>query len=123
MTKKKKAKKGKKLDPVKRPTPARKPRQARLPGTEDAAIEELEALAENYAGARDRQREAGKEQKELRKSIATAMHNNGKTTYRHGGVFITLLDNDEEVRVKVSKPGEAEQTTIAVDEEPEPAEG
>jgi hypothetical protein len=107
-----KGKKLKKLNAAKdfdRPV-RRKARQARLPGTEDAAISELESLAENYAEARDRQREAGKEQKELRKSIAKAMHNNGKQTYRHGGVFITLLDKDEEVRVKVSRgSGESEE--------------
>jgi hypothetical protein len=118
--KKKKAKKlkapvprpKKKADPGK---PARRtPRQARLPGTEDPAIEELEALAEQYAEARDKQSAAGKDQKALRKQIAEAMGRSGKTTYRHGGVFITLLEKDQEVRVKFVK------TEAPAEDEPAP---
>ena len=95
-----KAKKAKKV-PKKKEAP--KPKQARLPEMQDAKIEELEALAEKYAEQRDIQRVAAKEQKELRKSIGEAMHKNVKTTYRHEGTFITLLDKSEEVRVKVEK--------------------
>lgn len=84
------------------------PRQKRLPEMDDPAIEELEALAENYGAERTTQRNASKKQKELRQAIAKSMHNNGKQTYRHGGVFITLIDKGEEVRVKVNESSDEE---------------
>jgi hypothetical protein len=100
-----------KLDPAADFTkPVRRPKQARLPGTEDAAIQELEGLAEEYAEKRDQRQAIGKEEVELKNALLNAMHKNHKTTYHHGGVFIAVLTEKEKVKVRISKGGKNVET-------------
>ena len=118
-TKKAKKKSARKLDPKKDfDQPVRRPRQARLPGTEDAAIEGLNALAEDYAEIRDKRMSLLKEEVGLKETISSTMHKHGKTTYRYGKVFIQLTTEREKVRVKILKKDaedEAEELEVEVE--------
>lgn len=90
------------LETPENPKPKRG-RQARLPGTEDAAIESLEALAEEYAEARDERMAIGERESDLKQKLLTEMHANGKTKYLHAGVEIEVIATDEKVKVRIKK--------------------
>lgn len=96
-----KAKKEKKLAP---------PKQRRLPGAEDPAIEELESLAEKYAKLRDKRQAIGKQEVELKNDLLVAMHRNKKTSYDHNGVSIVIVNEEESVKVRITKAGEEAET-------------
>lgn len=86
------------------PKPKRgRPRQARLPGTEDAAIESLEALAEEYAEARDERMAIGERESQLKQKLLTEMEANKKTRYFHAGCLIEVVATDKKVKVRISK--------------------
>ena len=94
----------------------RRPRQADLPGTEDRAIKPLEDIAAAYADVRDRRIELNKEEAELKAHALKLMHKFDKTIYRRHGVEIRLIEGEEDVKVKVKKPGEAEDDQAAADD-------
>jgi hypothetical protein len=82
------------------------PKQKRLPGTEDAAIAELETAAEAYAEGRDERMALLKDEVEMKNSLLKLMHKYGKKTYNHAGIEIEVVSKDEMVRVKVQKDEE-----------------
>jgi hypothetical protein len=90
-----------------KPKRGRPPKQQDL--IEDRAIKPLEDIAESYADCRDRRMELTKEEKELKEHAVTLMHKFGKTIYRHNGVEIRLVPGEEDVKVKVRKPGDEEE--------------
>jgi len=82
---------------------AKKPRQARLPGTEDAAIDGLNALAEDYAEARDERMEIGKREVALKTSILEVMHKHGRQSYSFDGISVKIKPESEKVVVRIKK--------------------
>lgn len=85
---------------------ARKPKQPDLPGTEDRAIKPLEEIAAAYADVRDRRMALNQEEHDLKISALKLMHKYDKTIYKRDGIEIRIVESDEDVKVKVSKPGE-----------------
>jgi hypothetical protein len=95
---------GEELETPDTPKPKRgRPRQARLPGTEDPAIESLEALAESYAEARDERMRIGEREVELKTELLDEMRKNDKTKYFHAGVLIEVINSKDKVRVRIKK--------------------
>ena len=92
---------------------ARKPREAALPGMEDHAIRPLEDVAKRYAEIRDERMELTKEETQLKKSALALMKKYDKTIYRHAGITITVIQGEEDVKVRVQKADKDE--TVDVD--------
>jgi predicted 3-demethylubiquinone-9 3-methyltransferase (glyoxalase superfamily) len=86
-----------------------KPKQARIPGTEDAAIQELESLAEDYAEKRDKRLEVGKAEIELKGQLLAAMDKHKKKKYEHAGVSIEVTVEKRKVKVRIKKDLAAEE--------------
>ena len=84
----------------------KKPRQARLPEMEDPVIEELEGLAETYAGVRDQRMALTPQEKKLKDDLHAAMKRHGKETYLRDGIEIKIVHESETVKVKVKKTSE-----------------
>lgn len=84
----------------------RKGRQKRLPGTEDAEIEELESIAEEYVDIRDKRQRLTVNEVRLKGELLTEMKKNNKTTYNHGGCEISVIVEKEKVKVKFKKDDE-----------------
>ena len=110
-------KKAKPKPKPKRTTPRRTPRTATLPGMEDHAIPELEAIAQQYADIRDQRIELTLQERGLKSDAIAAMHKHGRTAYEHDGVTIRLVPGEEEIKVKVRIAKEDED-----DAEPVPLE-
>jgi hypothetical protein len=89
-------------------TRSRKPRpeQADLPGTEDSAIKPLEDAAKAYAKVRDERMELSREEGKRKAALIPLMHKHQKTTYKRHGIEINLIPEAEDVKVKISKPGD-----------------
>jgi hypothetical protein len=68
----------------------RTPRAQRLPGMEDAAIRELETLAEDMADVISQKKELMASEKTLNENLVAAMKKHGKTVYSHHGITINL---------------------------------
>lgn len=81
----------------------RKPRQARLEGMDDPEIEDIEALAEQYAEKTAARQALLKEEVSLKSDLKDAMKRNGKTVYRHAGIVVTVTPESEKVRVKINR--------------------
>jgi hypothetical protein len=93
-----------------------RPKQQDLPGTEDRAIKPLEEIAAAYADVRDRRMLLNQEEHDLKISALKLMHKYEKTIYRRNGIEIRIVESDEDVKVKVSKPGdEAEAEDVAIE--------
>lgn len=90
------------------PKPRGRPRQQELPGTEDRAIKPLEDVAAAYADVRDRRMALNQEEHELKVHALKLMHKYEKTIYRRNGIEIRIVESDEDVKVKVLKPGDDE---------------
>jgi hypothetical protein len=105
MAKKKAAKKSAKAEFPK------KPKQSRLPGMEDAAIEELESMAEHYANIRDKRIALSKNEGELQDDLLALLKKHKKTEYHHLDVHVWLVAVDEKVKVKIGelKPKKTER--------------
>jgi CRISPR/Cas system-associated exonuclease Cas4 (RecB family) len=88
----------------------KKPKQNRLPGMEDAKIDELHSLAEDYVDIRDRRMDLNKQETPLKQQLLAAMHAQNKTHYRHNGLIIDVVHENEKVRVKLTREEEAEAT-------------
>ena len=82
---------------------SKKTRQARLPGTEDAAIESLEALAEEYVEVRDRRMALTAAEADFQQKLLAEMKALDKKRYVHDGVQIEVIATDEKVRVRIKK--------------------
>lgn len=97
--------------PKKRAAKAKKPRQPRLPEMEDPKLDELHSLAEDYVDIRDRRIALNKEEKPLKDSLLNAMKKHGKEHYKHDGLEITVVHEDEHVKVKLSKDSEGDEAS------------
>src|SRR5215471_10381704 len=99
------------------PTPAkaqvrrrgRPPKNRALPGMEDHAIKPLEEVAEQYAEIRDQRMELTEREHSLKTHALKLMKKYDKTIYRHGGVEITVVPGEDDVKVRVKKPGDEDQ--------------
>lgn len=89
-------------------TPAARQRSQSLPGMEDRAIKPLEDIAAAFADVRDRRIELNREESELKAHAIKLMHKYYKTIYRHDGIEIRLVESDEDVKVRIKKPGAEE---------------
>jgi hypothetical protein len=98
------ARSGRKLKPL--AGREHKPRQKRLPQMDDPAIEELEALAEDYADVRDKRIALNKTEVDLQGRLLVVMKTRGKEKYHHGGITCTLVHEKEKVKVKIAKEKE-----------------
>jgi len=85
-----------------------RPQKQALPGMEDRAIRPLEQAAAAYADIRDQRIALNVDEAKLKASLLTLMHKHGKTVYSRDGITITVIPEGESVKVKVRKPGEAE---------------
>jgi hypothetical protein len=96
-----------------RPLPLRKPkpRTPALPGMEDHAIKPLEDIATAYADVRDRRIELNAEEHELKDHAKALMKKYDKTIYKHGGVEIRIVPGEDDVKVKIAKPGDEVEDT------------
>lgn len=84
--------------------PDKRPRQQDL--IDDRAIKPLEDIAESYADVRDRRMELNKEEAELKQHALQLMHKYDKTIYRRNGVEIRIVPGEDDVKVRIKKPGE-----------------
>jgi hypothetical protein len=80
-----------------------KAKQSRLPGTEDAAIQELEDAAVEHSDALGEIRKEREGLKEIDARLATLMKKAGKTSYNHNGVTLKLQKGKDKVSVKVKR--------------------
>ena len=87
-------------------TPKKRGRQKRFPTMEDAAIQELESLAEDYRAALDERMEALKVEVDLKDKLLDAMKSYGKEKYFHAGISIEVVNSKDKVRVRINKDGE-----------------
>jgi hypothetical protein len=85
----------------------RRPRQPRLPGTEDAAIQELENAALDYQEAKDELASAHGRVNECEGELLSLMKKYGRTHYLRDGIELTHLEKRERVKVTIKKKGEA----------------
>ena len=80
---------------------AKPAKQKRLPGMEDPAIEELEDAAKEYAGLRDHRMRLTEQESAMKESLLGLMKKHSKETYRHDGVEIRIVHEEETVKVKL----------------------
>ena len=85
---------------------ATKPKQARLPGAEDPEIEELVGAAEHYADVRDKRMALTEKETQAKTDVLALMKKNKRTHYKHDGIEITVVAEEETVKVKITKEGE-----------------
>jgi hypothetical protein len=85
------------------PTRRGRPRQADLPGTEDRKIRALEEAAEAYAEIRDERMQLNQREAELKSALLAQMKKLGKTVYHRDGITITVVAEEETVKVRVKK--------------------
>jgi cation transport regulator ChaB len=88
---------------------AKKAKQEELPGMEERIIKDLHECAIEYAEARDRRQEIGREEVELKTRLLALMKKHQKEAYEFQGVRITIVHEEETVKVKITKPKEAEE--------------
>jgi hypothetical protein len=113
MTKKRASKMDRKLTTPDKPKRGR-PRQQDL--IEDRAIKPLEDIAASYADVRDERIELNKREAELKAHALKLMHKYEKTIYRHDGIEIRVLPGEEDVKVRIKKPGDDEDADNGGDE-------
>jgi hypothetical protein len=80
--------------------------QGSLPGMEDAAIDDLENVARNYATVRDRRMALTEQEVHAKNLVLSKMKEHGKETYRRDGISIQIVHEAESVKVKVDKDEE-----------------
>jgi hypothetical protein len=87
---------------------------------QDTAIKPLEDIAAAYADVRDQRMALNKDEHDLKQAALKLMKKYGKVIYRHEGIEIRVVPGEEDVKVKVRKPGEAqpddEEHDLAVSE-------
>ena len=79
------------------------PRQGALPGMEDRALRELEALAEEYVEVRDERMSLNEREVELNDQLLALMKKHKKAEYHHGEVHCWIKATDERVKVKLGE--------------------
>lgn len=88
-----------------------KPRDQRLPGMEDAMITALHNSALEYAEIRDQRQELTTQEVDLKSKLIKLMHKHNKETYEYNGISITLVHEDETVKVRVKKNSDETEAT------------
>jgi len=88
--------------------PVHRPRQQRIPGTQDARIDALEEIAEDYAAIRDKRQLLTTQEVDLKGKVLDLMKANNKEHYRRNGVEITIVHEEESVKVRVKKADDGE---------------
>lgn len=83
---------------------AKKPKDQVLVGMEDSAIPELEKLARQYAEIRDQRMDLNEAEVKLKAKTLQAMKKHGKDTYKRAGVTITVVHEEEGLKVRVKDP-------------------
>lgn len=83
--------------------PVQRPRQQRIPGTEDAKIDALEDAAQDYAAICDQIQLAGTKKRNAKVTMLQLMKKNEKVSYRHDGIEIKVVPEEETIRVRVGK--------------------
>lgn len=76
-------------------------KQQRLPGIEDAKIQAMHDIAEEYVEVRDERQALTAREVPLKEKLIKLMHKNEKTTYRYGNLEIKLVSEKENVKVKL----------------------
>jgi hypothetical protein len=82
-------------------------KQKRLPGVEDPEIEELVSAAESYAEIRDQRMALTPQETELKGELLKLMHKYKRKTYKHNGIEINVVTEEETVRVRVKHEDDA----------------
>jgi len=91
------------------------PRQESLPEMGDRNIEALQDAALSYAEVRDQRMNLGRQEVELKSKLLDLMHAHNKESYVFGNVSITIVHEEENVKVKV-RSDEPEQDEEEVDD-------
>lgn len=86
------------------PKPKRTPRAADLPGMEDRGIKELDDAGAEYADIRDQRIQLNATEANLKAAVLKLMKQHKKVVYQHGDITITLVAEEETVKVRVKKP-------------------
>ena len=84
-------------------TKAAKKENGRLPGMEDPEIDELIDAANAYVKIRDRRMALTPQEADLKQDVLRIMKKHGKKTYNHDGIEITVIAEEETVKVKIKK--------------------
>jgi hypothetical protein len=84
-------------------------KQEDLPGMEDRLIKDLDAAAFEYAETRDQRMELSKTESELKTKLLGLMKKHGKESYIHDGIEITVVHEEETVKVKIKQEKEPEE--------------
>ena len=77
------------------------PKQNNLPGLEDRRIADLHEAAEEYVKYRDKRQELTTKEVELKQELLRLMHKHKKTEYRCDGVEVSIVMEEETVKVKL----------------------
>ena len=77
---------------------------------EDHGIGPLDTVARRYAELRDERMELTAEEVKLKTKARELMHEHHKTTYKHNGIEIKLIAGEEDVKVRIRKVEEEEET-------------
>lgn len=75
----------------------------RLPGMEDAKIEELNALAEEYVKYRDKRQQLLNKEVEKKGELLTAMKKHKKQKYKFDDIEIEIVHEEETIKVRKLK--------------------
>lgn len=102
-TREKRKEKAKKPEIVKDP---QRGKTERLPGMQDAASEDLEDAAREYANTRDDRMALLEAEVQLKERLLDLMKKNKKEFYKRDGVEVRLVHEKESVKVKVVKEEE-----------------
>lgn len=86
--------------------------QDRLPGMEDAAVQELEDAAREYATIRDERQRLTAHEVELKAKLLRLMKASKRSLYERDGVKVWLVVEEESVKVKVKKEREDVGTPV-----------
>src|SRR5688572_1552149 len=81
----------------------KRPRPQVLKGMEDSRIKELDDAAQDYADIRDRRNAVEQEEGDLKLKVKGLMHKHHKKEYKYGGITVSLVEGEEDVKVKIRK--------------------
>ena len=96
------------------------PRQQQLPGVEDRKIFAIENAAMAYAEIRDERQDLTKREVELKADLLRLMHKLGRTEYKRDGISVTVVMEEENVKVRVKSADEPDEEE---EESPDGEEG
>lgn len=81
-------------------------KQDRLPGTEDAALADLDSIGFEYAAMRDKRMDLNKQEIDLKARAIKLMHKHNRSHYKYQDLEMEIVPGDENIRVRVKKPKE-----------------